>query len=132
MSNTNRNSLGELIKKALKEKGLNQSAVAKKMNVSKQVINQIDRRKHFDLDFLQKLKDVTDIDFTNYSFGHTPKSFKRRDDEVEEEEELETGTQQIEMALAIKLKADPYHINKMGELLLSIKKEATRLGFTIL
>ena len=36
------------------------------MNVSKQVINQIDRRKNFDLTFLLELKEVTGLDFTNF------------------------------------------------------------------
>lgn len=125
MSNEKTQSLGEIIKKGLKEKGLNQSAVAKKMNVSKQVINQIDRRKTFDLDFLQKLKEVTGLDYTMY----TSQNLVQVNSDTAD---LLHVDRLVEMSLAIKLKADPFHINKMGDLLISIKKEATRLGFTIL
>ncbi|WP_316743377.1 helix-turn-helix transcriptional regulator [Pedobacter antarcticus] len=125
MSNSQPKLLGEIIKNALKEKGLNQTAVAKKMNVSKQVINQIDRRKNFDLEFLQNLKAVTGLDFT----GHVYRANATKTEELDTES---LKNQQVEMSLAIKLKADPEQINRMGELLISIRKEAARLGFTIL
>lgn len=128
MSNVNGESLGEIIKNALREKGLNQSAIAKKMNVSKQVMNQIDRRKHFDLEFLQKLRDASGLDFTDYHFGKKPTEFHINN---LDRSTVEMSTQQIEMALSIKLKADPLQISKMGELMMSIRKEATRLGFAI-
>lgn len=128
MSNKPVKSLGEIIKEALKEKGLNQSAIAKKMNVSKQVINQIDRRKYFDLEFLQSLKDVTGLDFTGYSYTSKPLAITH----TAEPSSSLRNNQQVEMSLAIKLKADPDHISQMGEFLLTIKKEASRLGFTII
>ncbi|GEM_PF-2910369 len=128
MSNKPMKSLGEIIKETLKEKGLNQSAVAKKMNVSKQVINQIDRRKYFDLEFLQSLKDVTGLDFTGYTYTSKPQA----NTEAAESASSLRNSQQVEMSLAIKLKADPDHISQMGEFLLTIRKEATRLGFSIL
>lgn len=128
MSNKPVKSLGEIIKEALKEKGLNQSAIAKKMNVSKQVINQIDRRKYFDLEFLQSLRDVTGLDFTGYSYITKPQAITHS---AEPSSSLRNN-QQVEMSLAIKLKADADHISQMGEFLLTIKKEASRLGFTII
>ncbi len=60
-------SLGELIKRTLREKGIKEAYVAKKMNVSKQVINQIDRRKNFDFNILSELSKASGIDFTKYA-----------------------------------------------------------------
>lgn len=126
-------SLGEIILQALKDKGLKQSKVADKMNVKRQTINQIDRRKTFDLEFLQKLKDATDLDFTSYIYQNGGNRQNSEDlvSEILTNSNSNAG-QQIEMSLAIRLKSDPIHISKMGELLVLINKEAARLGFTIL
>ena len=133
MSNEPARMLGEIIKEALKEKGLNQSAVAKKMNVSKQVINQIDRRKYFDIEFLQKLREVTGLDFTNHSFNINPRQPLTVAEPSGNYRHLSVAKpEQVEMSLAIKIKASPEQINNMGDLLISIKREASRLGFTIM
>jgi len=69
--------LGEIIKETMKEKGIKSSAVARKMNLSRQAISQIDVRKKFDLDFLQRLKEASGLDFTAIAYekiadgGHT-------------------------------------------------------------
>ena len=112
--------LGEKILKAIKNKGLVQSKIADKMKVSRQIINQIDRRKTFDLEFLQKLKEATDLDFTGYLYPQ----------KIPEPEEKSYDL--IEMSLAIKIKATPEQISRMGELLTNIRKEAVRMGFTIM
>lgn len=125
MSGKSGKQLGEILKEALREKGLNQTAVAKKMNVSKQVINQIDRRKYFDLDFLVKFKEATGLDFTRYS---TAKSLESAE-EVKGDYALNSQT--VEMSLAIKIRAHHDEIVKMGELVTAFKKEALRLGFSI-
>lgn len=52
----------------MKEKGINGSAVARKMNVARQVINQIDKRKKFDLEFLLEFKKASGLDYTQYAF----------------------------------------------------------------
>ncbi len=73
--------LGEIIKETMKEKGIKSSSVARKMNVSRQAISQIDQRKKFDLEFLQRLKEASGLDFTAiayeniaHSVTHTPNS----------------------------------------------------------
>lgn len=71
LSKENMETLGEIIKKTLKDKGIKESYVADKMGVSKQVINQIDRRKNFDAEFLKKLEDIVDIDFSVYMPAQT-------------------------------------------------------------
>jgi len=69
--------LGEIIKETMKEKGIKSSTVARKMNLSRQAISQIDVRKKFDLDFLQRLKEASGLDFTAIAYekiadgGHT-------------------------------------------------------------
>lgn len=67
MSNNTGKSLGELIYDAIKEKGLNQSFVAKKMHVSRQAINSLPTRKTFTIEFLNDLKKATGLDFTNHA-----------------------------------------------------------------
>lgn len=66
----NTKSLGEIIKATMKEKGIKSSVVARKMNVSRQAISQINLRKKFDLDFLQRLKEASGLDFTPIAFGN--------------------------------------------------------------
>ena len=60
--------LGEIIKETIKEKGINSAEVARKMNLSRQAISQIDARKKFDLDFLQRLKEASGLDFTAIAY----------------------------------------------------------------
>lgn len=60
--------LGEIIKETMKEKGIKSSAVARKMNVSRQAISQIALRKKFDLEFLQRLKEASGLDFTAIAY----------------------------------------------------------------
>jgi transcriptional regulator with XRE-family HTH domain len=68
MSTEIKKSLGEIIKDDMKLKGINGSAVARKMNVARQVINQIDRRKKFDLEFLIDFKKASGLDYTKYAY----------------------------------------------------------------
>lgn len=124
MSTMNNLTLGEIILKAIKEKGLNQSKIADKMNVKRQTINQLDRRKTFDMEFLQKLKKATDLDFTGYLYpqSNAEEGLTKSNDKPESS---------IEMSLSIKLKADPVQLNRMSDLLAIIRAEALKLGFTI-
>lgn len=68
MSTETRKSLGEIIKDDMKSKGINGSAVARKMKVARQVINQIDRRKKFDYEFLIDFKNASGLDYTKYAY----------------------------------------------------------------
>lgn len=60
--------LGEIIKETMKKKGIKSSVVARKMNLSRQAISQIDQRKKFDLDFLLRLKEASGLDFTAIAY----------------------------------------------------------------
>ncbi len=66
-------SLGDLIKKEIKRRGLKASFIAEKMGVSRQTLNAIETRKTFDLEWLQRFKAASGIDFTDYA----PKSIGR-------------------------------------------------------
>lgn len=131
MSNANNQTLGEIILEAIKAKGLNQSKIADKMNVRRQTINQLDRRKTFDIEFLQKLKEATDLDFTGYLYRHPGSNQLNPPGEQLTNSNLKVDPS-IEMSLYIKLKSDPSLMNKMGDLLMTIRKEAVKMGFTIL
>ncbi|MFN0254473.1 helix-turn-helix domain-containing protein [Pedobacter ureilyticus] len=132
MSNNENKTLGEIIKDALKEKGLNQTAVAKKMNVSKQVINQLDRRKYFDLDFLERLKKHTDLDFTRYSQSNIEEHASVEETQSQYSLTNVNNVNTVEMTLSVKVRASDTEISQMGNLLMAFKKEALRMGFTIL
>lgn len=132
MSNNENKTLGEIIKDALKEKGLNQTAVAKKMNVSKQVINQLDRRKYFDLDFLERLKKHTDLDFTRYSQSNIEEHTGVEETQSQYSLTNVNNVNTVEMTLSVKVRASDSEISQMGNLLMAFKKEALRMGFTIL
>jgi transcriptional regulator with XRE-family HTH domain len=67
MSNNTGKTLGEIIYEAIKEKGLNQSFVAKKMHVARQAINSLPTRKTFTIEFLNDLKKATGLDFTKHA-----------------------------------------------------------------
>lgn len=128
MSTEKQNSVGERIKKTLKDRGLNQSAIAKKMNVSKQVINQIDRRKYFDLEFLTQLSEASGIDFINFV---TPPSHLREPNFDYDNISKETSGL-IEMSLSIKFKAGAEEVTKFAELMKVLKSEAIKKGFSII
>lgn len=131
MSRTVKENLGTVIKEAIKEKGLNQSAVAAKMGFKRQTINQLDRRKTFDLEFLQLLKEATGLDFTDYNFKNEPLATKFKEQLIQYSEDKNEG-QQVEMILSVKVKSEPDEISKIGDLILIIRREAKKMGFTIL
>lgn len=128
MSTNTHQNIGEKIKNELKERGLNQSAIAKKMNVSKQVINQIDRRKHFDYDFLEKLTDATGINFMKYS----PRPYNYNTYPVSQVSEPAENNQSIEMSISIKFRSTQEEVNKLADFLNTIRKEALKIGFNLI
>jgi transcriptional regulator with XRE-family HTH domain len=132
MSRIKEESLGEIIKKAIEKSGLKQSVIADRMGLKRQTINQIDRKKTFDIEFLQKLKDASGLDFTNYVFGESKSYPNSEDQNLALFRDSATDTSQlVEMSLSIRIKAEPAYVNKMGELIIAVKKEAAKLGFTI-
>lgn len=130
MSSRSVESLGYLIKKAIEDSGLKQTIIAKKMNVSRQAINQIDRRKNFDLEFLQSLKEATGIDFTNYNFNGLKEYTPSQSLTVVNEHDFNSN-QSIELSLSIKIKTDSGQLNRMSDLIRVFKSEAEKLGFSI-
>ncbi|MFB2118634.1 hypothetical protein [Parapedobacter sp. 2B3] len=75
--------LGEIIKETMKEKGIKSSMVARKMNVSRQAISQIDVRKKFDLDFLQRLKEASGLDFTAIAYEKIGRTYPHDEQPVD-------------------------------------------------
>jgi transcriptional regulator with XRE-family HTH domain len=130
MSKVKSQSLGEIIKEAMIDRGLNQSAIARKMGVAKQTINQIERKKIFDLDFLVKFRSASGLDFTSYALPNDNKDYV----ESHTTRNLMVGdnmTNAVEMSLNIKIKGETDNISKMSELLLVFRTEAMKLGFNI-
>ncbi len=119
-------SLGEIIHDDIREKNLNASTIARKMNISRQVINQISTRKRFDLDFLLKLKDASGLDYTSYAFDRVMENLLK---EPEPSYPLNTNT--IEVSLSLKINADQDNLGNLSALIETFKLEAGKYGFTL-
>ncbi|WP_407427667.1 helix-turn-helix domain-containing protein [Arcticibacter sp.] len=133
MSNVKDESLGVLIKKAIIESGKKQSVIAKKMNISRQSLNQIDRRKTFDLEFLQLLKEASGIDFTNYIFN--PKKNVRDFQEDPSKYVVVNSSANaptIDFSLTVKIRAEQEYVNRVSDLLMIFRAEANKMGFSII
>ncbi|MNK53058.1 hypothetical protein D3C87_720090 [compost metagenome] len=132
MSKVLSQTLGELIKNAIVDKSLNQSAIARKMGVAKQTINQIERKKIFDLDFLVKLRDASGLDFTSHALPNDKKNYVNNDGYSEiNEDEGKYGSNTVELSVTIKITSDEDDLLKLGEFLKTVKLEAASRGFKI-
>lgn len=133
MSNRGIHPLGEMIKEAIKKSGITQARVADRMGVPRQTINQIDTRKTFDLEFLQKLKNATGLDFTNHVFDPKGNRYVAYDDisKVGEPAEPYQATNSIELSLALKINAQQNDLSKLSELISAFKNEAQKFGFVL-
>lgn len=124
MISKNGKSLGEIIKEALKERGIKASAVARKMNISRQTINQIDRRKKFDIAFLQSLKDASGLDFTHYAYedviGNMPEESKQR-----------YLTKSTRVTISISVSSNTKNLGNLPELITQIEEISKKLGFEL-
>jgi transcriptional regulator with XRE-family HTH domain len=133
MTSEKQETLGEVIKKAIKERGLKESFIAQKMEVSKQTINQINLRKTFDIEWLQKFKAASGLDFTEYAYPSAIKidtPYNVPDLPINHlEESKEDFSKKIEISLNIKLSTDESQLAKISELIVHLKKEASKMGF---
>lgn len=122
--------LGELIKDAIKKSGLKQSVIADKMGIKRQSLNQIDRKKTFGLDFLQRLKEASGLDFTNYDFrkeGKIKSEVMPNSEPVKKEK-----TVTVDLSLTIKISAEEDQISKAFEFLKSVRIEASKQGLNLI
>lgn len=129
LENPENKTLGEIIKQDLVDNGLKQSVVAKKMNVSKQVINQIDRRKNFDLGFLLKLREVTGLDYTKYIPSRYPQNVSQEVGDSTQKNQQNIDV--VEVTLNIKVKSTADQLGRVGELITIFRKQAMQMGFTV-
>ncbi|WP_028297156.1 hypothetical protein [Olivibacter sitiensis] len=108
----------------MKERGIKGSVVARKMNVSRQTINQIDTRKKFDIAFLQSLKDASGLDFTHYVY-------KDIMDSMSEDSKLKylESSPRITINISIATKKD--NLNNLPELVPQIEDLSRNLGFEL-
>lgn len=132
MPENNNKSFGVIIKEILVDKGLNQSVIAKKMNVSRQVINQIDRRKNFDYTFLKDLEKATGIDFTIYA--PVPEYLKKvvaKEPEVllEVNEKFNKGKT---TTLAMNFEVPSTAYDNLSAFMSAINREADKYGIKVL
>lgn len=125
MSSQKEKSLGEIIKEDMKARKLNASAIAREMNVSRQVINQIDTRKTFDLEFLQKLKEASGLDYTHYAFDSVMKNLLH-----EEPGSYNTGkSNYVTLTLAVSCKRD--RVGEFDSFLTDLENVAEKYGYLL-
>lgn len=117
--------LGEIIKETMKEKGIKSSAVARKMNVSRQAISQIDQRKKFDLEFLQRLKDASGLDFSAIAYENMADSATRPLDE--QRTDLAEGIT-INIRLTTK---DKEKLDNLTSFIEEVEESGKRYGFEL-
>lgn len=126
MTIRNNKTLGEIIKEVMKERGIKASVVARKMNVSRQTINQIDARKKFDIEFLQKLKDATELDFTSYAYD----DLNRRIPEEDKEKYFNsTAEQKISLQISVSCSVDK--LTNFSDFINEMNQIAKKYGFSI-
>lgn len=122
MSTKDNRSLGEIIKEDLKSKGINGSAVARKMKVARQVINQIDRRKKFDIDFLLDLKEASGLDYTRYALDHSAHNLS----------EPPVEYQKSKVTLTINIACPRELVNEFSKFLADVELVSDKYGFQII
>jgi transcriptional regulator with XRE-family HTH domain len=121
-------SLGERIKEDIKSKNLNGSAIARKMNVSRQVINQIDLRKKFDLQFLQSLKEASGLDYTHYAFD-TVMANVLKDDEPSYTTNMRSSNN-VTLTFAVSCKKD--RVGEFSNFLSDVEEIAVKYGYQLI
>lgn len=134
MSTKELHPLGEIISEAIENSGIKQATIAKRMGVSRQTINKVALRKTFDLEFLQKLKNASGLDFTNHVFDPKRKTYVNIDSLTKANEpdlSQSYNSNSLELSLTIKIKSDETSLKNLSEMILNFKKEAINKGFQV-
>lgn len=120
--------LGELIKKEIKDRKLNLSAIARDLNMTPQALDQVDRKKNFSFDFLEALKKSTNgvIDFTSQATH-----YESAPENIFQESEEKYGKGDVDISFNISVKTHKSTINKLGALMEAFTQSAEKLGFQI-
>lgn len=124
MANKSEKSLGEIIKETMKERGIKGAVVARKMNVSRQTINQIDLRKKFDIDFLHSLKEASGLDFTHYAYDSII-------DKMPEKQKLKYLENSPRITVNISIAAKKESLENLPELIRQMEYLAKKYGFEL-
>lgn len=125
MAKINTKTLGEIIKEAMKERGIKGSVVARKMNVSRQTINQIDLRKKFDIEFLQNFKEASGLDFTHYALDDIIAQVPRQ-------QRVKYLNKQSTITINISIVANKENIENLPLFIKQIEELGKRLGFELI
>ncbi|MBK1441452.1 helix-turn-helix transcriptional regulator [Parapedobacter sp. ISTM3] len=124
MAKINTKTLGEIIKETMKERGIKGSVVARKMNVSRQTINQIDLRKKFDIEFLQSFKEASGLDFTKHAFDDVM-------DKMPEEQKVKYLGQQPKITVNISISANKESLENLPTFIKQVEDLGKRYGFEL-
>lgn len=124
MAKVNTKSLGEIIKETMKERGIKGSVVARKMNVSRQTINQIDLRKKFDIEFLHNLKEASGLDFTHYAYDN-PTTL------VSKEPETKQGYNGPKITINISIVARKENLENLPTFIKQVENLSKQYGFEL-
>ncbi len=131
MSTTQASTFGAEIKSAIEETGISFAEVARRMDVSRQAVNRLDTRKTFNLDFLQKLKKATGLDYTNYVFN--PKKAKYEPyTELTVAAEAISEYQRSQVTLTLNVGCPRDRVGEFSKFLTDVELVADKYGFQII
>jgi transcriptional regulator with XRE-family HTH domain len=125
-------SLGELILEAIEKSGIAQAVIAQRMGVSRQAINKLATRKTFDLEFLQKLRDASGLDYTNYVFEPKSKKYVDINELTKVNEPVTEYSSKKNLTLNFTISCDRQKVNEFSRFLLEIDQVAEKYGFKII
>jgi len=110
----------------MKEKGIKSSAVARKMNLSRQAISQIDSRKKFDLEFLQRLKEASGLDFTAVAYE------KIADDKIANDHDEQPSDSAHGITINIRVTPkDKEKLDNLPSFIEEVEESGKRYGFEL-
>lgn len=120
--------LGERIKKEIKERKLNLSAIARDLNMTPQALDQVDRKKNFSHEFLEQLKNVTNgaIDFVSHATH-----FEKVPESMFFEPEGNYRKPDVELSFNITIRTTKQTVAKLGALMDAFSQSAEKLGFQL-
>lgn len=125
--------LGEQIRKDIIASGIPISKTAAKLGMSRQSLSQINLRKSFDLEFLQKLKNVTGLDYLDFYTKKPDKKYQTNDDVdgVREATASYISESKMELFLNIRITGKDSDFGNVYQFLQIIKLEAEKFNLLI-
>lgn len=127
--------LGTLILLELKKRGIKQSYVADQMGIVRQAFNQIKKRKTFDIDFLNQLKNVTGIDYEELikenAINERPDQTHSDNSTISVNEGKTNYSTSFKIALNFSIEVNSDNYKSLPSLIEKLKEESEKMGYRL-